>query len=105
MRDPSKEFGAGWDPLVDTLLKRLAILGGTFSYAKEKFGGLRFGYHEGDASESDWEKFSEMVDETEQQSYHVCELCGKPGRLMSKGGWLKTVCPEHAQSLGYKDKA
>ena len=72
---------------------------------KEKYGTLRF--------YTNWEtdEISEFIREAEDRSAVTCEICGKPGQLMTKGYWLKTVCPEHAKEEGmmtmeeFKNKA
>lgn len=102
------ECGPGWHGLIDPLITRLTELGGTATQIKEKYGELRFYYHENEndtGSVADWERFEEAILEAEQQSRHTCEMCGAPGVLMIKGGWYKTVCKPHAKELGYKDKA
>jgi hypothetical protein len=102
------ECGAGWYHLIEPLLSRLHEMGGTATQIKEKFGELRFHYHEGEddvAPFSVWERFAEDVLEAEQKSRKTCELCGAPGVTMVKGGWFKTVCVEHAKQLGYKGRA
>lgn len=35
-----------------------------------------------------------------EESLHVCEICGAPGRLSKRGTWLTTVCPDHADDNG-----
>lgn len=61
---------------------------------KEKFGGLRFYYNGGD------DYIRGVVDMAEEMSYVTCEECGAPGKLR-KGGWVRTLCDEHAEELGY----
>jgi hypothetical protein len=61
---------------------------------KEKFGGLRFYVDGGD------DKLDRYVVFAESMSNRVCEECGAPGRHTS-GGWIKTLCKEHAKIKGY----
>lgn len=56
---------------------------------KEKYGTLRFYYDGGD------EYIRGMVTIAESMSAVTCEDCGAPGELRS-GGWLRTLCSEHA---------
>jgi hypothetical protein len=77
-------------------------MGGTVMQIKEKFGELRFYYDVDGEWNEDWDAFQQAVDDATLESLRTCELCGKPGRQMSKGGWLKTVCKDHAEKLGYK---
>src|SRR6267142_2317798 len=101
MRDNKQVFrecGPGWnnliDPLVEEAERGLAII----MQIKEKFGKLRFYCH----NSSD--KLDDMIDSAEAESGRICEMCGKPGRMMVKGGWYKTVCADDALSLGYQTR-
>jgi len=40
-----------------------------------------------------FEKICDLVDEAENRSYEICELCGKSGRPNSYG-WIRTLCEE-----------
>lgn len=54
---------------------------------KEKFGGLRF-YISNAPRE-----FYDMIDEAEELSYKVCELCGSPIDVTTEGrSWVTTQC-------------
>jgi len=61
---------------------------------KEKYGTLRFYYTGGD------EYVDGVVAMAEAMSAVTCETCGAPGKLR-EGGWLKTLCDEHAKEQGY----
>lgn len=63
----------------------------TVQQIKEKFGGLRFYYDGGD------DVIDGMVNMAESWANHTCEECGKPGRYR-EGGWIKTLCDEHAEA-------
>ena len=96
----SLEFGPGWNDLVyDLCEKIMAIakekeipLNEDFPFAvaqiKEKFGGLRV-YLTLTCDEID-----EVVDEAEELSYTICEVCGAPGKIYNDG-WIETLCEEH----------
>jgi hypothetical protein len=100
-----RECGPGWNHLIDPLIKRCTELGGIVDQVKEKYGTLRFYYMEtGPASEDLWAVFQGEVDDAEHQSHMTCEMCGKRGYTLVKGGWLKTLCREHALELGYKER-
>lgn len=66
------------------------------SQIKEKFGTLRFYYHGGDEFCYGVENMAEAM------SARTCEVCGKPGKSYS-GGWVSTLCPEHAVERGKID--
>jgi len=61
----------------------------SFTQIKEKFGTLRI--YTLNASEAQ----HSFVSFAEEMSRHVCEECGKPGKIRS-GGWIRTLCDEHA---------
>lgn len=56
---------------------------------KEKFGTLRVYIDHAD------ERIMALTDMAEKLSEFTCEKCGAPGELRT-GGWLKTLCDEHA---------
>ena len=64
---------------------------------KEKFGGLRF--------YTNWstDEIFKIINEAENESYSICEVCGAPGKCMNRSSWLKTVCQQHADEIGYKE--
>jgi hypothetical protein len=63
---------------------------------KEKFGTLRFYYWGGD----DYCRGVESM--AESMSAVTCEVCGSPGKLRN-GGWVQTLCDEHAKETRYED--
>jgi len=56
---------------------------------KEKFGGLRF-YISCAPKE-----IHDMIHKAEEESYTICEICGKPGKLRDDLGWWLTLCNKH----------
>jgi predicted nucleic acid-binding Zn ribbon protein len=71
------------------------------SQAKEKFGSLR--YYVDNCNEEG----HKLIDEAEEKSATICELCGKSGKLREDLGWVKTLCLEHydifRDPLKYRD--
>jgi hypothetical protein len=63
---------------------------------KEKFGALRFYYSGGD------DFVDGVITFAENMSAVTCEMCGKPGK-MRYGGWIQTLCDEHAVEAGKTD--
>ena len=57
---------------------------------KEKFGSLRFYVNHADDKVENYIRFAEGM------SHRVCEECGAPGK-QTNGGWIKTLCKEHAR--------
>jgi hypothetical protein len=95
------ECGEGWRDLLDRACVRIEAAlagGGTFTaqQIKEKYGTLRF-YWSGRLPGAAEAKVEEAIDLAEARSACTCEICGAEGRLYSRGGWLATACPEHAQ--------
>jgi hypothetical protein len=76
--------GDGWFDLIWKLCEDIEKLDPSPEFevlqVKEKFGGLRF-YPMGVAKEETWNR----INEAENESYKICEVCGKPGALR-KGG-------------------
>ena len=86
-----------------------------FAQIKEKFGGIRL--YNDVLLDDDWIKlskeypimYSKLIKEVssyirgcesmaEMMSYNTCEITGKPGKLMIRGGWYKTLCEEEAKA-------
>lgn len=104
-------------PLVYTNSFALTKIGRVvIEQVKEKLGGLRI-YYMIYPIELDPEifkvseykkKFQEFsarlagcVDALETLSYQTCEITGNKGQLCIKNYWMKTLCPEKAEELGY----
>lgn len=75
------------------------------SQIKEKFGSLRIYYHitiDGTGiTEAMANRIAGAIHLTEELSTTVCEVCGDIGHPCSNKGWLKTLCPDCAQTMGY----
>lgn len=84
----------GWDEILLELDTELAALdpGYVVYQAKEKWGELRF-YAE--SKVLDWKQVDAVVRPYEERSRVTCERCGAPGEKRP-GGWIKTLCDEHA---------
>jgi hypothetical protein len=110
------ECGDGWFPILDQLMGNIqhhidwkqqqkekynrgeGCTQVTLDQVKEKFGTLRFYYTGGD------DEISGMVRMAESMSSVTCEQCGKPGKQVG-GGWITTLCEEHAEARGiYSNK-
>jgi hypothetical protein len=84
------ECGEGWGDIIYNLCKELEALQPNLIIfqIKEKFGGLRF-YTQGHTKQSD-----QLIRKAEEEAWHTCEVCGKPGSNFSDKGWLKVRCEE-----------
>lgn len=97
-----REHGNGWESLLAPIIAEADRCGAELSQVKEKFGRLRVYFHPGQA---DTDVLEELIDQAERESGRICEMCGKPGVLMTTGSWLKTLCADDALSLGFKKRA
>ena len=91
--------GAGWYPILARLEERLRTIDPDYRVhqIKEKFGTLRF-YWTG----RDYDVGETVVDDAKAESAQTCEVCGNPGCLRTRGGWLRTLCDDCAHSDGYE---
>jgi hypothetical protein len=94
------ECGEGWRDVLERASVRIeAALGPGDSFKtlqiKEKYGSLRW-YYTGRLSEAARAPIEEAIELAEARSACTCEVCGEPGRLNDRGGWLATASPAHA---------
>ena len=84
------ECGKGWHPLIMRTHKKLIAIDPDYvvMQVKEKFGGLRYYIATGT------DEMFDIIDAAEEESYHICEECGEPGKLRGDG-WLSTLCNKH----------
>ena len=87
----------GWLKLIDRLSQRITKLDpkGTIQavQVKEKFGGLRF--YTGPVPAEISEKVFKLISVAEEKSFHICQECGKKGRMRNDSGWYVTLCERH----------
>ena len=92
LEDMKASMGAGWHPLIENLYQLCEEEGVDVFQVKEKFGGLRF--YTGGASES----IDSAIIKAEQESFKICEICGKDGLLRDDNGWLSVRCDDHRRN-------
>jgi hypothetical protein len=106
--------GKGWWPLVRKLEEELNAIDPNFELVqvKEKFGSLRYyvgmvsANHDADKENAGekLERFHALIADAENESDHVCEVCGKTGETSAgRYGWLKTLCEEHTAERQIRD--
>jgi len=99
------EHMSGWDKLIDAMSMRIdAILSQDATgeiellQVKEKFGELRVYYRlkklEGNAIAA----IARAINETQEASTHVCEVCGRPSTLLPNNQ-MKTRCVTCASTI------
>lgn len=93
-RETCLSVGEGWHPLVIPLIDAVLDAGGAIHQIKEKFGGLRFYYELPEPYSEVNEKIDAMIAAAEDESYHICEYCGKPGEMRGDHYWWKTLCDD-----------
>jgi hypothetical protein len=102
------ECGPGWYALVARLARRLEVQIDRLPrrsqrqvfcvQVKEKFGGLRF-YMSATTT-----AMRDAIDRATDESFHICEDCGRPGKPRRRRGWVSTLCQAHAKArLGPTD--
>lgn len=91
--------GAGWYPILARLEERLRTIDPDYRVhqIKEKFGTLRFYW-----TRQNYDAGREAVADAETESARTCEVCGNPGCLRTRRGWLRTLCDDCARSGGYE---
>ena len=87
----AKDVGPGWSPIVNEVVGVIEEKGGFIMQVKEKFGGLRIYSHGGD-----YDAIDTVVKLAEAEAERTCEVCGRPGTIVSIKGWWKTRCVEHS---------
>ena len=101
------ECGKGWAPLLLSLIEAIEKLEVPYivGQVKEKFGGLRFYWHIPMNAElgkplvddpSRYARLQRLIDNAEQESFGICEVCGRPGSVREEG-WISTRCEDHAR--------
>lgn len=78
--------GSGWGGLIDELFDILEAHEVEATQVKEKFGQLRVYTYPAN------EELYTEIEKLEQRSAKICETCGAPGRIVNRGGWLRTIC-------------
>ena len=100
------ECGDGWHGLLDSLcyeIERIYEEAGIpcrlhVTQVKQKFGSLRF-YATLTGPKDLSDKVSEVIQEAVDASEHICEECGRPGKLRHDA-WVRTQCDDcHAKDL------
>jgi hypothetical protein len=91
------ECGPGWHPLIISIHQEIEKIDPDYTILqiKEKYGGLRFYYATNSRRHN---QIDRKVHYYEDKSYEVCEITGRPGKLMKKDGIYKTL-----HSSFYKD--
>lgn len=88
------ECGDGWYKLIYELSKKIEKYNKKLKkdehpciavQVKEKFGSLRFYVCGGN------DEIFKLINKAEEDSYKICEKCGKPGKCNDEG-WLTTLC-------------
>lgn len=96
----SVDVGDGWLQIVDDLHACIIKVCPEYhiEQIKEKFGGLRYYVRLPEDKAIFMPVVQGLIEVAENKSFDTCEVCGEPGEPVSrKSGWVKTVCPLHAE--------
>lgn len=93
------EIGEGWMSLVIELLDKIQhLVDNNPEYSdlqilqiKEKYSQLRvyLNYY--------YKEIEDLIDEYEEKSAYICEVCGDEGIIRDLHGWYTTLCDKHYQ--------
>lgn len=83
--------GKGWETLVRKVYNARTGLGIPVGIiqVKEKWGGLRI------YTEYYVREIEEIIMQVGEESLRICQQCGAPAGLVTKGTWYLTLCEEH----------
>lgn len=99
------ECDDGWFQIIHDFCEKAKGSGILFVQIKEKFGGLRLYYDfvndKGLNYSLSADDLMKLSDKAEEESYHICEICGKDAVLCQRGYWLKTLCSDCREKNGY----
>ncbi len=103
---PTRDCGAGWNKLIDTLIADLDVITGRRKVEvvqiKEKFGALRF-YLAGKTKLPSelLGRIQARIGEAERSSAVICEECGEPGMIHTWDGrgYYCARCQRHAREI------
>jgi len=95
------EAESGWFPLIYETLEKLDEVNDNpdfyITQIKEKFASIRI--YCSPTNDKAWK----VIECAEKKSMSICEICGKRGKLMERGYWLKTLCKNCSTLLDYKN--
>jgi hypothetical protein len=96
------ECNIGWNKLLYELCSKIKKLDKRkrfrFTQIKEKFGLIRI------YSDNCTEKIDKLIQDCEEKSSQICEVCGTKGEVRNIHNWLSTLCDEHYQERLKKNK-
>ena len=91
------EIGEGWMSLVIELLDKIQHLvdnnpeysGLQVIQVKEKYGALcvYLNYY--------YKEIEDIIDEYEEKSCYICEVCGEKGEIRNINNWYTALCDKH----------
>lgn len=83
------QVGPGWWPMLDDLLSEARKVAPDVTHEeKEKYGLCDLFLW----SKSQQDDLYDISVKAEEQSVHICEFCGRPGRLRTDRPWFQTLC-------------
>lgn len=101
------ECGKGWYGLLQPIIDYINEYNKTIEkeedklvplQIKEKFGGLRIYMN------YSTEELNKMINKAEDESYHVCEMCGSKKHIGYTMGYIQTICLDCVKKLSKRDE-
>lgn len=102
------ECGSGWSKIIDPIIDYIEKYNSTIEkeedkikivQIKEKFGSLRFYAH------NKTPELIKLIEEAEDKSYNICELCGSEEDIgQIADGWITTCCRKCAENMAKSQK-
>ena len=90
------ECDDGWDWLILDMFHKIEIelnkkqlKDFAITQIKEKYGGLRV------YTVCSNQVIDNIIEKYKKKSFHICEICGRRGKLRVRYGWYKTLCRKH----------
>lgn len=97
----------GWQPILTRMFERLeatiaqqraaARRGFKITEIRQKFGTLTVYFSKATP------EVQAVVDEAQAASMVTCEVCGSPGRLAERRGWISVKCDAHENWSRFDD--
>jgi len=106
------EINDGWYDLMYETCTKLNDFPVILVQVKEKFAGLRIYIDPDDNLIKNMTKYEisevfkkayQIINDMEEKSFTICEVCGKEGKTYVRNYWYKTLCEDHKKEFEYQE--